>query len=506
MSLLRKLAGETAIYGVTTVAARLLNYLLVPIHTRVFAPDEYGIVTDLYAYVGFFIVLFSYRMETAYFRFAGKEALQQRRAFVTAAGSLLLSSLVFSGLLALNAESLAVALRYSHQESAVSWMAIVLGLDALTAIPFAQLRHQGRAWRFGLARMLNIGVNISASLFFLLLCPALLEGGQEWILSIYDPDLGLGYVFYANLLASVATLAFLLPEYGQLRQLRAFWKDFDPELWQKMMRYCLPLVVVGFAGIINEVFDRILLKYLLPGDIDARFAGVGIYGACYKLAMLMTILTQAFNYAAEPFFFRHAERDDSRVLYARVAQAFAAVGAMAFAGVMLFLDVFQYFIGEDGYREGLAVVPILLMANLFLGLYYNVAVWYKLSDRTLMGAWIGLLGAAITIGLNVLLIPKIGYIGSAWATLSCYGTMLLVTWAFGQKYFPVPYPIARIALYVAAALALYFLTDLLEGWLGYGFWPKMIVNGMFLGAFGAYLAESEGFSLKKMPPPPAPLA
>jgi O-antigen/teichoic acid export membrane protein len=495
MSLLRKLAGETAVYGATTVAARLLNYLLVPIHTRVFAPGEYGIVTDLYAYVGFFVVLFSYRMETAYFRFAGREPLEQRRAFVTATGSILLSSLLFSGLLALNAEPLAIALRYSHQENAVAWMALVLGLDALTAVPFAQLRLRGNAWRFGTARLLNIGTNISASLFFLLVCPALHAAGHPWILAVYDPDLGVGYVFLANFLASIATLVFLLPEFGSWPQLKVFWQDFDSALWQRMMRYSLPLVVVGLAGIVNEVLDRILLKYLLPGDLETRFTGVGVYGACYKLAMLMTILTQAFQYASEPFFFRHAEREDARQLYARVAQAFAAVGALAFAGVMLFLDVFQYFLGGGGYREGLGVVPILLMANLLLGLYYNVSVWYKLTDRTLMGAWIALGGALVTIGLNIWLIPRIGYMGSAWATLACYASMLVATWQIGQRYYPVPYPVARILLYVAGSVAVYLLAQMLGEWMGYGFWPKMLLHTLLLGAFAAYLADSEGFSL-----------
>jgi O-antigen/teichoic acid export membrane protein len=211
----------------------------------------------------------------------------------------------------------------------------------------------------------------------------------------------------------------------------------------------------------------------------------------------MTILTQAFNYAAEPFFFRHAERADARQLYARVAKAFAAVGALTFAGVMLFLDVFQLFIGGEGYREGLGVVPILLMANLFLGLYYNVSVWFKLTDRTLMGAWIALGGAAVTICLNVWLIPQVGYMGSAWATLACYAAMLAATGLIGHRYYPVPYPVAKIALYISAGVALYLLGQLLEGWIGYGFWAKMFVHSVLLTAFAAYLADSEGLPLQE---------
>jgi O-antigen/teichoic acid export membrane protein len=210
----------------------------------------------------------------------------------------------------------------------------------------------------------------------------------------------------------------------------------------------------------------------------------------------MTILTQAFQYASEPFFFRHAEREDARQLYARVAQAFAAVGALAFAGVMLFLDVFQYFLGGGGYREGLGVVPILLMANLLLGLYYNVSVWYKLTDRTLMGAWIALGGALVTIALNLWLIPQIGYLGSAWATLACYASMLIATWLIGQRYYPVPYPVFRILLYVAGSLAVYLLAQMLGEWIGYGFGAKMLLHGLLLGAFAAYLADAEGFSWK----------
>jgi O-antigen/teichoic acid export membrane protein len=292
--------------------------------------------------------------------------------------------------------------------------------------------------------------------FFVQAGPYLYEhqllGATYW----FSPSLGIGYVFIANLLANIITMLMLLPPYLGLFKRKAGEPFFDQVLWKKMMLYAGPLIIVGLAGVINEVLDRSLLKTLLPGDLDSRLAQVGIYGACYKIAIFMNLLTQAFNYAAEPFFFKHAAKDGSRQLYADVALLFSIIGSLVFLGVMVFMDIFQYFVAAP-YREGIHIVPILLIANLFLGLYYSLATWYKLADKTGIGAYISIFGAFITIVGNLLLIPWLGYMGAAWATLACYASMLIACYLLGQRYYPVPYPVLKILAYMAAALVAYFL-------------------------------------------------
>ena len=457
MSLIKKLAGETAIYGLSSIIGRLLNYLLVPLYTNIFLKEEYGIVTQLYATVAFLMVIFIYRMDTAFFRF-GTEREGREGVYSTTFWSVAASALFFSLLIFFFSEN--IANWYALPEGGVDYIVIfgfVLAFDTLSEIPLAKLRLEGRAVRFATIRLVGIGINIALNLFFLLGCPWLLENGYagELLRFIYNPFWGIKYIFISNLVASAVVLLLLLPEIKQVK-----W-HFDAQQWRKMAFYAAPLILASLAGIVNEMIDREMLVRFLPFDIDTNRGEQGVYSACYKLAMLMSLFTQAFRYAAEPFFFANAKNKDSKALYADVTKYFTVIGVLAFLVITFYIDILKYFIGED-YWEGLAVVPILLIANLFLGLYYNVSIWYKLTDNTHIGGLIALGGAVVTITLNLWWIPKIGYIGSAWATLICYSSMTVACWFWGRRYFPVKYDLGRIGFYVIFGLGLYFISIFLE--------------------------------------------
>ena len=446
---IRQLASQTAIYGLSSIVGRFLNYLLVPLYTRVFLQAEFGIYTQLYAYIAFAFVLFTYGMETAYFRFYEQE--KSPKVASTALGSLLITTLVLTAILVLTSGSIAHTLQLVGHQDLIIFTALILGADALGAIPFAQLRSQNKPVKFAAIKLVNIGINIGINLFFLVLCPEILKSSSlaslhPLITSIYNPSFGIGYIFIANLAASGITLLLL---YKELLYVRF---GFDPALWKRMIRYASPLILVGLAGIVNEMLDRVLLKFLLHGTPEQNDAQIGIYGAAYKLSMLMSIFIQAYRYAAEPFFFAQASKTDARDIYAKTLKFFVIVGAIVFLGTLLYLDIIKYFLGRNFY-EGLHVVPILLMANLFLGIYYNLSIWYKLTDKTLLGAYVTVGGALVTIGLNIWLIPIMGYTGSAWATLACYAFMAFASYFFGMKYYPVHYPLGRIALYIVSACA-----------------------------------------------------
>ncbi len=478
MSLLKKLAGETAIYGLSSIIGRVLNYLLVPLYTRIFTDAEYGIVSELYALTGFLMVLFIYRMETAFFRY-GTDPERREETFSTALWSVVGSSLVLSTLILVFSKNITGWLDYAPEMSSyVTIFGLILAFDTLAEIPLARLRLEGRPGRFAIVRLTGIGLNIGFNLFFLLLCPWLLKQGimTDFIEKIYRPEFGVGYIFLSNLIASAVVLLLLLPDL-----LRVKW-NFSPRTWRTMFVYAAPLILASLAGIVNEMIDRELLKHLLPGDTLENLAQIGIYSASYKLAMLMSLFTQAFRYAAEPFFFANAKHQDARKLYADVTKYFTIAGALAFLGVMLYLDIVKHFIGED-FWAGLGVVPILLMANLFLGLYYNVSIWYKLTDQTMLGGWIAVGGAVITIALNVWWIPRIGYMGSAWATLICYASMTAACWWWGRKYYPVDYDFKKIGGYIGLSLGLYFLSEMLVKYAGLGQAATLVFNTLILAVF-----------------------
>ncbi len=477
MSLLKKLAGETALYGLSSIVGRLLNMLLVPFYTRVLtSTSEYGAVIDLYATSAFVMVLFSYRMESAFFRF-GTPAEDRDRTFNTGMTSLFGTTAVIAGALLLFAQPIADALQYPQHPEYVRWFALILAFDCLAELPFARLRLEQRPRRFVFIKLTNIAVNIGMNLFWLVFCPWAAQNGMTWVHAVWSPGLGVGYIFMSNLLASIVTLALLSP------QLRAIRRTFDRALWTQMIRYSAPLIIVSLAGIVDEMFSRAMLKYLLPGTADENLGQVGIFGANYKLAALITLFTQAYRYAAEPFFFRHAQEKDALRTQAQVTKWFTITSAAGMLAILLFLDLVKYFIAPE-YWGGLHVVPVLLLANLLLGIYYNFSIWYRLKDRTGLGAWISVAGAVITIALNLVLIPLYGYTGAAWVTLVCYMFMSTATWYTGRKHYPVPYELGRMALHIGLVLVLYGAGLLIKILLPV---PEAVLLGINAVLFAGYL-------------------
>ena len=369
----------------------------------------------------------------------------------------------------------------SDYQRYIIWFVIFLAADAISSIPFAQLRIENKAFRFAFIKMTWIIVNIALNLFFLVLCPKLNPG--SWLASLYNPALGVEYVFIANLVSSAVVLLLLLPEF------RSMNFSFDKKLWREMMIYALPLLVAGFAGMINETIDRLFLKYMVPGKAEA-LVQVGIYGACYKVSILMTLFVQTFRYAAEPFFFSHSGKEDAKKTYAHVMNYFVITCSVIFLVVMLYMDIVKYFIGEE-YRSGLKVVPILLMANLCLGVFYNLAIWYKLTSKTKWGAYLALIGATITILLNYILIPLMGYIGAAWATLICYASMMVISFIVGQKFYRVEYDLRKFFIYLVSILLIYFISERIRHTFVLSISVTTIIHTMLLILFGAiiYLTE-----------------
>jgi len=455
---LKKLAGQTAVYGMGTIVPRLLNYLLLtPFYTRIFLEGQYGMVTELYAYVAFLLVLLTYGMETSFFRFAESEKSKDS-VFTTTLTSLFVTSSIFILLALLFAGDIASLIRYSDHPEYIIYFSIIVGTDAFTSIPFARLRQQNKAFRFAWIKIFNVATNIFFNFFFLLFCPWFLKDNPESVLNaIYSADVGVGYAFISNLIASTLTLIILLPDIFRIKF------SFDTALLRKMLSYGLPLLLVGLFGMLNDVSDKVLFKFLItvPGDVIDRdnyiLGQLGIYGANYRLAVLMTLFIQMFRYAAEPFFFSHAREENAKRLYASVMKYFIIFCLMIFLVVTLYIDIFKYFIGP-GFRSGLAIVPIILLANLLLGIFYNLSVWYKLTDKTKFGALIALFGAIITIVLNVLLVPKHGYVGAAWAHLACYFAMVVLSFIGGRKFYKINYDFRNIFFYFFIAFGLYFLS------------------------------------------------
>ncbi|MFM7016188.1 MAG: oligosaccharide flippase family protein [Bacteroidota bacterium] len=448
MSQIKKLAGQTAIYGLSSIIGRLLNYLLVPLYTRIFEPEAYGVVSEFYAYVTFLIVLYTYGMETAYFHFSNKHD-DQHKIYSNSFSTLVLSSVLLSSVLILFSNWIAGGLGYSDHPEYIVWFALILAFDAITALPFAKLRQENKAKKFALIKIVNISTNIGLNLFFLAFLPHLTT--NNFINVIYNPAIGVGYVFIANLLSSFITLLFFYNDFKLFR-----WK-VDMHLVKEMLVYAFPLLIAGFAGMINETLDRAILKYLVT-DKSTALHQLGIYSACYKLSIIMTLFVQTYRYAAEPFFFSQQKKKNSKDLYANIMNYFVFICSLIFLGVMLYMNIAKNFIGEK-FHEGLKVVPILLFANLFLGVYLNLSMWYKLSGQTKYGAWFSIFGATITIVLNFLLIPTMGYLGAAWATFICYGAMMLISYLYGQKYYPIPYDIKLCLLLIITSVGLWQLND-----------------------------------------------
>jgi len=451
---IKKLAGETMTYGLGTIIPRILNYLLVPFYTRIFSQNNYGQITELYAWVALIMVFLTYGMETAFFRYAELEK-PPRKVFNTATGSLLITSVAFVLLVILFLDDIASSIHYSEHPEYIILLAVIVAVDAFTSMPFAWLRYQNKARRFSTIKIIGVTINIALNFIFLLIIPESL-GEKISGLPVYNNENMIIFVFIANLVSSVSVLFLMIPE------LRSF--RFMPEktLLKRLLAYGMPMLVIGVAGMINEVSDKILLKYLLSTEnIRETEAQIGIYGANYKLAILMMLFIQMFRYAAEPFFFRESGKEKAKTIYSDVMTYFVIFTWMIFLAVTLNLNIVKYFIGPD-FWEGLKIVPIILIAKLFHGIFYNLSVWYKLTDKTLYGAAIALFGAAITIAMNVILIPKYGYVGSAWANLACYFSMMIISFVWGRKIYRVNYKYKKLIFYSVFAILIFFVFHYLD--------------------------------------------
>ena len=468
---LKQLAGQTVIYGVSSILSRVLNYVVIAGYlTRVISRSEYGTYSEMYFYVAILMSILVFRMDTALFRY-GREEGKLGITFSTALIFLVASTLTISSIFYLNADTIARWLSYDGHEHYIKILIGVIAFDVISSIAFAKLRLQNRPIKFAALKTLNVVINIIVLFLYLDAIPYLIDHGYNWLSNYYNSNKQLDYVFIANIVASFVTFLFLMPDFFSV-QLK-----FDKILWKKMIVYSLPLILVTVAAIINQSGAVVLQKYVLSGDIKENLSTGGVYSASAKIAILMNLFTFAFNYAAEPFFFSHAEKSDSKQIYSQVSQAFALVASIIFLGILLYLDLIQLIVGKD-FRSGLAVVPILLIAYLFLGLYYNFSIWYKLTDKTIYGAGIAWGGAIITLFINIFFLAKYGYMASAWAALACYGFMALAAYLLGQKYYPIAYPIKKISLYISLAVATFYLSYWLNNF--DNIWIKMIVNTGFL--------------------------
>lgn len=499
MSLLKKLASDTALYGLSSILGRVFNYLLVPLYTSKiygFETAEFGVFTKLYAYVAFLNIIYTYGMETTFFRYAKKDNfLNVYRLIIS---NLIISSIFFSGLIILFNQSIALWLGIANYGHFVVWLALILAIDAVVAIPFARLRFENKAKRFALLKLLNIFLTIFLNIFFLVICKEIYQGTylgflKPFIDSFYVPDFGVGYVILANLLANTAYFIFLWPYFVDFR-FRFHWHELKP-----MLLYAYPLIFLGLAGMVNNMVDKILLEYWLPKGFypnKSSLDAVGIYGACFKLSVFMTLAVQAFKYAAEPFFFAQAENKQAPELFAKVMHYFIIVCVVIWLGVCLYIDLIKtFFIPNTVYHEGLGVVPILLLGNLFLGIYYNLSVWFKLTDRTYYGTWISIGGALITVLVNYLLIPQIGYMGCAWAALSAYFIMAALCYYYGNQFYPIPYRLGAAFTHISLGCILLIINYLLNIQdLLFGFLIHTVLLGIYL-AF-VFLIERRNLNVK----------
>lgn len=437
MAGLKSLAKETAIYGVSSIVGRFLNYLLVPVYTIALPASSggYGVVTNIYAWVALILVLLTCGMETGFFRFANKGQDDPMRVYSTTLLSVSIGSLVFVALGLLFLEPIAGWLEYGEHPWYIGMMMIVVAMDAIQSIPFAYLRYKKRPIKFAALKLLFIFLNIALNLFYYVI----LEGND------------VGYAFLFNLVCTSVVMVCMIPE------LRGFTYVLDKELLKRMLRYSLPLVILGVAGILNQVADKIIFPFVYPDEAEATIQ-LGIYGAASKIAMIMAMFTQAFRFAYEPFVFGKSKEKDSREMYAQAMKFFIIFTLLAFLAVMFYLDILRHVIGRD-YWDGLRVVPIVMAAEIFMGIYFNLSFWYKLIDETRWGAYFSLTGCIILILMNIFLVPKYGYIACAWAGFTGYGVAMLLSYFVGQKKYPIQYDLKAIGMYVLLAALLYVAAE-----------------------------------------------
>lgn len=495
MAGIKSLAKDTAIYGVSSIVGRFLNWLLVPLYTYVFAEAEYGIVTYLYSYTAVALVILNYGMETGFFRYANRHE-QPQTVYTTSLFSVGFTSALFIGLLTLFLQPVSDAIQMPRHPLYVWLLGVTVAIDAFTNIPFAYLRYRNRSVRFAVIKMANVGINIGLNLFFILACPWIerhAPGAIDWFYAPCGGDaFGIGWIFVANIISTLCVLLMLLPELTGRK-----WR-FDGTLLRQMLKYSWPLLVLGVAGMLSQTLGQLVIPYIFRDNPEAARAMVGIYGANLKIAVVMVMFTQAFRYAYEPFIFARAgkEGESKKQGYCDAMKYFVIFTLLIYMAVMFFLPVIKGFIGPQ-YRVGLEIVPIVMAAEICFGVYFNLSVWYKLTDRTQWGMWFSLIGFALMLALNLWLVPLYGiprgYVGSAWASLISYAFIMVLSWAVGRKYYPLPYQIGRMAMYAlltaAMTVAGLWLASVLSPWLA---WSLKI---LLLAAYVAVVALNENVPL-----------
>jgi O-antigen/teichoic acid export membrane protein len=490
---IKKLAGQTAWYGLSSIAARFINYLLTPYLTFKLSEATYGEQSIIYSAIPFLNVIFTYGLETAYFRFSNKD-IDKQEVFSTASFSIITSTVLLTGLLIIFRQPFATLLSLGNHPEFIKWSAYVIALDTLTTLPFAKLRLDGRPKKYAFIRVVSILINVGMVYFFYSKLPALAANDPGSVFAkYYDPNIGAGYYIIAGIVASGFTFIVLLPEFLSIRL------QWSKVLWKEMIVYSLPLMVAGFGGMINETFDRIMLGWWAPVSThELKMQQVGIYSACYKLSILITLFIQTFRMGAEPFFFQQSKGEDAPKIYARVMKFFVIMICTMFLFVALYLDIWREFIRNRHMWAGLQVVPILLVANMSLGVYYNLSIWYKLSHNTRAGATITIIGATLTLVVNYFFIPRYGYMACAWATLICYASMMVISYLWGQKVYPVPYPTKKLAGYFGVMLALYFIDRCICS-LTPAISLHLLIGSVLLVAYLIFIFITEKEEFKRMP-------
>ena len=461
MSKISKLAGETALYGLGSIIPRILNFLLFPLHTRVFNPEDYGIVSYLYVFVAVLNIVYTFGMETTYFRFANKKGYNSKRVFNIAQTAVVVISLSLSALFIVFADPIAASLSIPGKSHYIVWLAIIMFIDGAVAIPFAKLRFERRPLRFALAKIINVLILVGLNLYFFLVANWLVNGEITFDIQLLseaadsEARYGIEYVFLANLIANAFFVLYFIKTFINWRP------TFDNDIFPSMVRYAFPIMVTGLAGMTNEMFSRWTLEWWLPINFypgKSSMHAIGVFSAAYKYAVIMSLAIQAFRFAAEPFFFSNAKDKNSPALFAKVNHYFIIVTSFILLAVTINIDLLKFLVGGEAYYEGLATVPILLSGYLFLGIYYNMSIWFKLTEQTYYGTIITMGGALVTIALNFALIPLWGYLGSAWASLACYFSMTLACYYLGQRIYPIPYKVLSGLSYILLAALLILLS------------------------------------------------
>lgn len=485
-------------YGVPRIVSRFLFFGISLLTFQLFDPNGSYAYTQIYALMPFLNILFTYGLETSYFRFA--QLHDRKELYNTLNTSIIISTFLFSALLLLLHEPVTNLVEMNKRPEFVTWMIGIVFFDTLCALPMAKLRLEERPRKYALVNVTGVLINIGLVLFFYFVAKHAYENDRYTFLgTLYRPEIGIGYFLIANLVASAATLLLLYKEFA------AFRFSLNVKLLKEVLLYSYPLVIVGFGGMINEMLSRLVYQKIIPGDTQQEEFELGVFGANYKLAVVVTIFIQIFRLAAEPFFFNQSKQEGAQRMYARVMKFFVIACCFMFLSVALFLDGWKLLIAYrfPSYAEGIHIVPILAMGSVFLGIYYNLSVWYKLTNRNMMGAWITLAGAALTIVLNVVLIPHYRYTGAAWATLVCYASMMVASYLLGQKYYPVPYARKKLLAYIAIVTLLYLLHEAMVWPLNEkaGYYPFVYFGTalLLLGSFAWLILKVEKREFVKLP-------